>query len=146
VENVYQLTHRVLLLLFYNNLKNKEIMEVQTINVKELNAQMDELVSQGRMVDAVTEFYSENAASSDYGNVATASKQAMIEKMEGFVEAIAKVNEITHVDTLVDGNKSASRFVFDFDMKDNSHIHWHEIIKRDWHNGKVIKEEYFNAE
>ncbi|MEK6152485.1 hypothetical protein WIW50_04470 [Flavobacteriaceae bacterium 3-367] len=120
-------------------------MEVKTMNVKILNAQMDDLVKKGQMVDAVKQFYAETAASSDYGDVATASKQEMVEKMEGFLGAIAKVNEITHLDTLVDGNKSASRFVFDFDMKDNSHIHWHEIIKRDWRDGKVVNEEYFNA-
>ena len=120
-------------------------MEVQTMDVKALNTQMDGLIKKGEMVAAVQQFYAEDASSADYGGVATTSKQQMIEKMEGFLGAIAKVNEITHLDTLVDGSKSASRFVFDFDMKDNTHIHWHEIIKRDWQNGKVVNEEYFNA-
>ncbi len=120
-------------------------MEVKTMDVKTLNTQMDDLVRKGQMVDAVEQFYAENAASADYGKVATASKQQMVEKMQGFLGAIAKVNEIRHLDSLVDGNKTASRFIFDFDMKDNSNIHWHEIIKRDWRDGKVVKEEYFNA-
>ena len=32
-------------------------------------------------------------------------------------------------------------------MKDNSNIYWHEIIRRIWNDeGKVIQEEYFNAQ
>jgi hypothetical protein len=46
----------------------------------------------------------------------------------------------------VDGNVSASEFTFDFTMKDNSAIYWHEIIRRIWSDkGEVVQEEYFNA-
>ena len=54
----------------------------------------------------------------------------MVEKMEGFVGSIAKVNGITHHSTTIGDNISASEFTFDFDMKDGSKILWHEIIKR----------------
>ena len=70
----------------------------------------------------------------------------MIQKMEGFVAGIAKVNTIKHHHSIVDNNVSASEFTFDFDMKDGSKIFWHEIIRRVWNNqGRVIQEEYFQA-
>jgi len=70
----------------------------------------------------------------------------MIDKMNGFVGSIAAVNTISHHQTILDGNTSASEFTFDFDLKDGSKIHWHEIIKRVWNDeGKVIEEEYFSA-
>ena len=108
---------------------------------------MDAIVSQGAIVDAVKEFFADNANTSDYGNGGTTGKPEMIAKMEGFAGAIAQVNGITHHHSIVDGNVSASEFTFDFDMKDGSKIYWHEIIRRIWNDeGKVIQEEYFNAE
>ncbi len=117
------------------------------MNIKSQVTQMDTVVSQGAIVDAVKEFFADDAVTSDYGNGKTNGKPEMITKMEGFANAIAKVNGITHHHSIVDGNVSASEFTFDFDMKDGSKIYWHEIIRRIWNeDGKVIQETYFNAE
>ena len=116
------------------------------MNIRELTAKMDSIVAQGAIVDAVKQFFAQDATTSDFGGLKTSNKNQMIEKMEGFAGAIAQVNGITHHHTIVDGNKSASEFTFDFSMKDGSHIYWHEIIRRIWNeNGEVIQEEYFNA-
>ena len=117
------------------------------MNIKEQVQKMDALVSQGAIVDAVKDFFADNANTSDYGNNNTNGKPEMIAKMEGFASAIAQVNGITHHHSIIDGNVSASEFTFDFNMKDGSKIYWHEIIRRIWNNeGKVVQESYFNAE
>ncbi|MEO0470382.1 MAG: hypothetical protein AAF206_12220 [Bacteroidota bacterium] len=116
------------------------------MNIQQQAEQMDNMVSQGAIVDAVKTFFADGANTADYGAVTTSDKSQMVAKMEGFTGAIAKVNEITHHRTLVDGQSSASEFTFDFDMKDGSHIHWHEIIRRIWNEeGQVVQEEYFQA-
>ncbi|WP_298421292.1 hypothetical protein [uncultured Kordia sp.] len=117
------------------------------MNIKDQATKMDNIVAQGAIVDAVKQFFAENATTSDYNGLATTNKHEMVQKMEGFAEAIAQVNGITHHNTIVDGDLSASEFTFDFNMKDNSKIYWHEIIRRKWNSqGEVIQEEYFNAQ
>ncbi|MDC8003953.1 nuclear transport factor 2 family protein [Aureisphaera galaxeae] len=117
------------------------------MNIKDQVIKMDAIVSQGAIVDAVKQFFAEDASTSDYGNTSTTGKAEMIAKMEGFANSIANVNGIQHHHSIVDGDVSASEFTFDFDMKDGSHIYWHEIIRRVWNaEGKVIQEEYFNAQ
>ncbi|NQZ44707.1 MAG: hypothetical protein HRT65_10380 [Flavobacteriaceae bacterium] len=117
------------------------------MDIKSLALEMDGIVAQGAIVDAVQRFFANDATTSDYNGVATTDKAQMVEKMKGFAEAIAQVNGITLHHTIVDGNVSASEFTFDFDMKDNSKIYWHEIIRRIWNeNGEVVQEEYFNAQ
>lgn len=117
------------------------------MNIKEQVTKMDAIVSQGAIVDAVKTFFADDAVTSDYGNSGTQGKAEMVSKMEGFASAIAKVNGISHHYSIVDRNVSASEFTFDFDMKDGSKIYWHEIIRRLWNDeGKVVAEEYFNAE
>jgi len=116
------------------------------MDIKTQVTKMDTIVAQGAIVDAVKEFFADNATTSDYGNGGTSGKQEMIAKMEGFAGAIAAVNGITHHHSIVEGKVSASEFTFDFDMKDGSKIYWHEIIRRVWNEeGKVVREEYFNA-
>lgn len=117
------------------------------MNIKERATKMDSIVAQGAIVDAVQQFFADNATTSDYNGLATADKQEMVQKMENFAGAIAAINGITHHNTIVDGNLSASEFTFDFNMKDESKIYWHEIIRRNWNDkGEVIREEYFNAQ
>lgn len=115
------------------------------MELKEQVEQMDAWVSQGDMVNAIDKFFSDSAQTSDYSEVKTSSKPQMIEKMNAFLGAIAKVNGITRHRSIVDGDVSASEFTFDFDMKDGSKVYWHEIIRRVWSDGKVIEEEYFDA-
>lgn len=116
------------------------------MDIRKLAKEMDGMVAQGAIVDAVDRFFADSAETSDYNQVTTKNKVQMIEKMTGFTGAIANVNGITLHNTLVDGNVSASEFTFDFKMKDDSSIYWHEIIKRVWNDeGEVIFEEYFNA-
>jgi hypothetical protein len=116
-------------------------MEIKTQAIK-----MDAIVAQGAIVDAVQQFFADNAVTSDYNGGKTSNKAEMVEKMTGFAGAIAQVNGITHHHTIVDGLVSASEFTFDFNMKDGSKIYWHEIIRRIWNEkGEVIQEEYFNA-
>lgn len=118
-----------------------------TVSIKDQLSAMDAVVSKGAIVEAVKEFFADDATTSDYGNAATGNKAQMVEKMENFADSIAKVNGITLHHSITEGNVSASEFTFDFDMKDDSKIYWHEIIRRVWNDeGKVVKEEYFNAE
>lgn len=117
------------------------------MNLKDQVQKMDDMVKQGAIVDAVKTFFSDDASTSDYGDLNTSGKSQMVEKMEGFTGGIAKVNGIQHHHSIVGDGVSASEFTFDFDMKDGSKILWHEIIRRVWNDqGKVIQEEYFNAQ
>lgn len=116
------------------------------MSIKEQATNMDEMVSKGDIVNAVKEYFADEAETSDYSKVSTSGRSQMVEKLEGFLGAIANVNGIKHHYTIVDGNVSASEFTFDFDMKDGSTIYWHEIIRRVWNDqGKVVQEEYFDA-
>lgn len=104
-----------------------------------------ELMKQGKMAEAAEKYFAETASSEDHNGSKTASRHEMIEKMNGFVGSIAKVNEITLHHTLVDGNVSVTEWTFDFDHKDGNKTHWHEIIRSIWKDGKIINEQYFLA-
>ena len=69
----------------------------------------------------------------------------MLAKMRGFAGAIARVNGITLHHVSLNGNVSFAEFTFNFDMKDDSNILWHEILRTVWQNGQVVEEQYFKG-
>ena len=51
------------------------------MNIKNQVTKIDAIVSQGAIVDAVEQFFAEEATTSDYGNGGTNGKPEMIAKM-----------------------------------------------------------------
>ena len=113
------------------------------MQVADLVQEMDALVLQGRMVDAVNQFYADDTQTLDFDGTPTGTKGEMVDKMNGFVGAIQNVNGITLHQTASNDTVSMSEYTFDFDMKDGSKVLWHEIIRREWKDGKVVNEQYF---
>lgn len=104
---------------------------------------MDNMVVHGQIQEAVEQFFAEKATTKDFDGTITANKSEMLAKMSGFLGGIQKVNGITLHHASAHNDVSMSEYTFDFDMKDGSHILWHEIIRRQWKEGKVINEQYF---
>ena len=50
------------------------------MNIKDQVQKMDEMVAQGAIVDAVKTYFSQNAETSDYGNVATSNKDKWLKR------------------------------------------------------------------
>ena len=110
-----------------------------------LVAQMDERVKNGQIIEAVQQFFSDDAKTQDFDGTVTENKKQMLAKMEKFLGGIAAVNGITLHNSVANGTVSMSEFTFDFDMKDGNKVLWHEIIRRKWQGDKVIHEQYFKA-
>ncbi len=113
------------------------------MNIAQLNFDLNAFALKGDMISAVTQFYADNLKTIDHTGDNMGSKQQHLAKMESFLGGIAKVNGITLHHVGVGEDVSFNEFTFDFDMKDNSKVLWHEVIKRVWKDGKVIEESYF---
>ncbi len=113
------------------------------MQITDLASEMDSMVCQGLIVEAIEKFVAEDAGTKDVDGTITSDKAAMVNKLSGFVGSIAAVNGITLHNSAVGENVSMSEFTFDFDMKDGSKILWHEVIRRVWKNGQVTNEQYF---
>ena len=111
--------------------------------MQNLVSEMDNMVLRGEIPQAVDKFFSDSAHTKDVDGSETISKEEAIQKLTGFVGGIAKVNEISLLNSSIGENVSMSEFRFHFDMQDGSEINWHEVIRREWLNGKVVNETYF---
>lgn len=103
------------------------------------------MVRKGQIVEATEKYFASTAKTIDFDGTVTNDKSAMVTKMQGFANAIAKVNSITLHHAALSGDVSYAEFTFDFDMKDGSKILWHEILRTVWQNGQIVEEQYFKA-
>ena len=103
------------------------------------------MVKKGQIVEATEKFFAPHVKTIDFDGTITNGKPAMLAKMRGFAGAIARVNGITLHHVSLNGNVSFAEFTFNFDMKDDSNILWHEILRTVWQNGQVVEEQYFKG-
>lgn len=114
-------------------------------SLNEIFSAKNDMVKKGQIVEATEKYFASNVKTIDFDGTITNNKTEMVQKMQGFAGAIAKVNGITLHNTSVNGNVSFAEFTFDFDMKDGSKILWHEILRTVWQNGQIIEEQYFKS-
>ncbi|WP_436517382.1 hypothetical protein [Ekhidna sp. To15] len=111
--------------------------------MQELVSQMDNMVLRGEIPQAVSKFFSEDAHTKDVDGSETSTREEAVQKLTGFVGSIAQVKEITLLNSSIGEDVSMSEFRFHFSMEDGNEINWHEVIRREWQNGLVVNETYF---
>jgi len=114
-------------------------------SLNEIFSAKNEMVKKGQIVEASEKYFAATAKTLDFDGTVTKDKPEMINKMKGFVGAIAKVNGIILHHASISGNVSFAEFTFDFDMQDGSKILWHEILRSVWENGLIVEEQYFKS-
>ena len=113
--------------------------------MNELFVEKNEMITKGQILEAVEKFFAADARTVDFTGSKANGKEEILEDQKKMIELIQKVNEITLHRVGVGDNVTFAEFTLDFDMKDGSKIHWHEIIYSVWKNGKIVFEEYFKA-
>jgi len=114
-------------------------------NLAQLLAEKNAMIVKGLIVEASEKFFADNTKTVDFTGTKTNGKPEHTQGMKDFVGSIAKVNEITLHRSGVGEGVTFAEFTFDFNMKDGSKIHWHEIIMSVWENGLITFEEYFQG-
>jgi hypothetical protein len=114
-------------------------------NLQERSNTKNEMVANGQIIDAAERYFASNIRTIDFDGTVTEGKQATMKKLNDFVGAIQKVNEIALHRSASWDNASFSEYIFSFEMKDGSQIYWHEVIRSLWENGQIVEEQYFKG-
>ena len=114
-------------------------------NLQELSNAMNEMVKNGKLIDAAEKYYAPNIRTVEFDGRVTDGRQAAMKKLTDFVGSIQKVKEITLLRSAAGDNASFSEFILDLEMKDGSGIYLHEIVRSLWENGQIVEERYFKG-
>jgi predicted flap endonuclease-1-like 5' DNA nuclease len=113
------------------------------MKLQETLSLLDARVAAGDILGAYDTFFAENCSTFSNDADRTYSKGQKREYLVGFLNNIARVNNIELVGKpSVQGDVSESHFIFDFTNRRGEKMVWNEIIRRTWKNGLVVTEQY----
>ncbi len=117
----------------------------QLVNVKERVEALDNLVLEGKIMDAVEAFFHPDVITLEGDGTETKGLNVKKEKLQEFFAGISSVNEIKLHSQAVGDDVTMSEFTFDLTQTDGGAILWNEVLRRKWTDGLVIDERYYTA-
>ena len=120
-------------------------METNVVDVTERVEALDQLVLEGKILEAVDAFFHPDVFTKEGNGGETQGISEIKEKLQNFFAGISSVNEISLHSQAVGDDVSLSEFTFDLTQNDGTPILWNEVLRRKWKDGLVIDERYYTA-
>ena len=112
--------------------------------IEEREAALNARIQAGDVLGALDEFYGKDVVMQEGSAAPTAGRAANKSRLEGFLGSLSKFNGATlHASATGDG-VSLSEWTFDMVGGDGQPIVWNEVIRRQWSDGVVVHERYYN--
>jgi ketosteroid isomerase-like protein len=99
------------------------------------------LVESGKMLEAITKYYDENIAMQENVSPPTVGFAENYAREAAFYGSL-KALKFNLVSVLIEGDRAAINWVFDYTTADGQRYHMDEIAIQTWRNGKVVYERY----
>src|SRR5579863_951914 len=101
------------------------------------------MAEEGKFLEAIQEFYEENATMQENGRPPRVGLAALLENERHVLQSIKEVRVNRAESFLVDGNRSAINWIYEFiDPEGRSHPR-DEIAWQLWRDGKIVEERFY---
>ena len=120
---------------------------MSTSTTSNLQDRLEDLLSyirEGRILDAINEFYAEDAAMQENSLAPTVGREANFEREKQF---LSTVKEWKRFDVLAKGvgeNVTFYETVMDWVTTDNTPVHVEQVVVAKWQDGKITHERYYH--
>lgn len=102
-------------------------------------------ISTGRILETFDEYYADDVVMSENGTNERTGKAANRIYEEQFVNSIAEFHGASTGDIIIDGDKAAVEWTFDFTPKGGERVVQNQVALQTWKDGKVIKEVFYHG-
>ena len=111
-------------------------------NFKDNNEKLNQMLEQGKAMEAFEQFYAENVAIQENENEPRVGKDFNREKCGGFVAAYSDL-KLKVLSMAYGENLSIQEVLFDYTNEEGEKIRYPEVAVRQWENGLIIKEKFY---
>lgn len=112
-------------------------------DLHEMLTAKNKMVTIGQLIEAAEKYFAPTVRTIDFDGTLTIGKHETIHKMKHSFGSIEKVNEIILYRMATCNDVTFAEFTFNFEMKDERNIFWHEIVRSLWKDGQITEEQYF---
>jgi ketosteroid isomerase-like protein len=100
-------------------------------------------VREGRIPEAIDEFYAEDVIMQENRQRPTVGKTANLARELAFGDSVERWHEVSARSVAVDGDQALVEWVFDFTTKAGQRVRMEEIAQQTWRDGKIERERFF---
>lgn len=112
-------------------------------NLKELITNLNNMLLQGRGMEAFEKHYSENVVMQENENPPTTGKEANRRREEEFFNGLIDFRNAKVLDVAIGDNVTMVVWHFDYTHKDWGVRNYTQVSVQKWMNGKIMKEQFF---
>ncbi len=113
-------------------------------DINQLETRLNATIASGKVLEALDEFFADDCIFQEGTAKPRVGKKNNREFLSGFLKSLKAFNFAKLHAQSVNGDVSFSEWTFDM-VGPEGPIVWNEVFKRQWRNGKVISERYYNA-
>jgi len=100
-------------------------------------------VEQGRYVEALQQFYADDATMQENGQPPRIGLQKLIEHERGVIAAFKEIRTLPVDICLVDGDRVVIRWVFEFTRADGTRFRLDELALQRWRGDRIAEERFY---
>ena len=104
--------------------------------------QLISLVEQGRFLEAIQEFYAEDASMQENNEPPRVGLPALLEREKQFLKSIRGMHVHRADSFLVDGNRAAINWIFEITDGEGKRRRLDEVAYQLWRDNKIVRERF----
>ncbi len=101
------------------------------------------LVEQGRFLEAIQEFYANDASMQENNDPPRVGLPALLEREKQFLNSIREMRVHRADSYVVDGNRAAINWIFETTDSQGKRRRLDEVAYQLWQDGKIIRERFY---
>ncbi len=114
-----------------------------TVTIEERLRDLHRYIREGRILEAMNEFYAEDVAMQENANLPTVGLKANIEREKQFLSNVKEWKGFEVKGVGGGGDVTFYEAVFDFVTTDNKPAHLEQVSVARWRNGKIVHERFY---
>ena len=101
-------------------------------------------IRSGRILDAIDEFYAEDAVMQENNDRPTVGRQANLERERQFMSTVKEWKRFDVTAQGVGDNATLYETVMDWIRTDGTPVHVEQVVVAKWHDGKIVHERFYH--
>lgn len=116
---------------------------MSTINLQQRLNDLFAYIRQGKIIEAMTEFYEQDATMQENANPPTVGLATNIEREQQFMSGVKEWKGFNVAASAVGDNVTFYECSLDFIATNGQSVHMEQVVVSRWNNGKIIHERFY---
>jgi len=112
--------------------------------VRERVEALQRYIAEGRIIEALHEFYAEDAVMQENTSPPCAGLAANLEREEEFLASVKEWRDFTVVAIAAEGDTTFVESTMDFVTTDGTEVHSEQVARARWRDGKIVHERFYH--